>query len=76
EIHDFIADWERDYSTSTLQVFAAELGVMPCESALQVGMALDNLLSWSSWNQMRVRRSLTIEQTSEVLALAIHALLG
>ena len=75
-IHDFIAGWESIYSTSILQLFKAELDAMDADERDQIGLALDNLLSWSSWNHLRERRSLTVEQTREVLTLAVHSLLA
>ncbi len=75
-IHEFIAGWESIYSSSIFHLFKVELDALPADDRDQIGLALDNLLSWSSWNHLRVRRSLTVEQTRHVLTQAVHSLLG
>lgn len=76
DIRELIDEWEQRSACSTLQVFAPELDAMSAESAHTVGLAVDALLSWSTWNHLRVRRSLTVEQTHAVLHAALEALLG
>jgi len=75
EIHDFIDDWEKLCSASTLRVFAPELSVMPFEKHDTVGAAVDAVLSWSTWNQLRRRRGLSVEESEAVMRRGLDALL-
>jgi len=76
EIHGFLVEWERATETANMLAFGNELMAMTSDDRDTIGRAVDALLSWSSWNQLRQRRSLSVEQSAAVLRASIAALLG
>ena len=75
DVHAFIDEWEHICGASTLRVFAPELDRMPVEKHETVGGAVDAILSWSTWNQLRERRGQSIEQAEAVMRRGLQALL-
>lgn len=75
-IHELISVWEQVGSASVMRIFAAELQRLPECERTGVGQAVDCVLSWAHWNQLRQRRSLSPPVACSVMALSLHRLLG
>ncbi len=76
DIHDLISDWERIGQTSTMRIFEAELNLTQEQTRDTFALALDGVLCWSNWNQLRQRRKLTINESQAVIRLTLETLLG
>lgn len=76
DIHELINDWERVGQTSTMRIFEAELSLVADHNRDAFAVAVDSVLCWSNWNQLRQRRELTINQSQTVIQHTLEALLG
>ena len=75
EIHGLIDDWEAIGVASTSRVFATEFDAADLADRETMMLAVDAILSWSNWNQLRQRRDLSIEQSRTVIRHSLAALL-
>jgi TetR/AcrR family transcriptional regulator of autoinduction and epiphytic fitness len=75
-IHELISVWECFSSASVMRIFAAELQLLPERERSEVGQAVDCVLSWAHWNQLRQRRSLSPSVACSVMAVSQLRLLG
>ena len=76
EIHDLIDCWERTDAACTLRVFAPEFEAMCATDDPTLKHAVDAVLSWSTWNQLRQRRQLDGDDAQAAIRFALHSLLG
>lgn len=76
EIHELIDCCERADAANTLRVFAPEFDAMSPADDPTLKLAVDAVLSWSNWNQLRQRRMLDCRHTELVMRFALHSLLG
>jgi AcrR family transcriptional regulator len=74
EIHSFLIEWERLSERQAARIFAnefAQLAHLHC-----IVHSVDTLLSWSAWNQLRQRRSLSVEEAISTVIGSVSALLN
>jgi TetR/AcrR family transcriptional regulator, regulator of autoinduction and epiphytic fitness len=73
DIQGFLTRWERATEELTRRVFATEFAQLSGKQCII--QSVDALLSWSTWNQLRHRRSLPVEEAISVLVGSVSTLL-
>ncbi len=67
--------WDHRCALDIVRVFGPEFTAMSGERRDNVGAAVETAWSWSYWNQLRQRRSLSIDRSASIVSCAVRALL-
>ncbi len=75
DVHGLIQRWERAGAQDTARVFSAELDLLPEEQRMIQTLAINAVISWSTWNHLRARCVLSIEDARAVMLRSLTSLL-
>lgn len=75
DVHGVIQRWERAGAQDTARVFAAELDLLPDEQRMIQTLAINAVISWSTWNHLRARCVLSTEDARAVMLRSLTSLL-
>lgn len=75
DVHGVIQRWERAGAQDTARVFANELDGLPDEQRLMQTLAINSVVSWSTWNHLRARCVLSTDDARAVMLRSLSALL-
>jgi TetR/AcrR family transcriptional regulator, regulator of autoinduction and epiphytic fitness len=75
DVHGVIQRWERAGAQDTARVFATELDRLPAEHQMIQTLAINTVLSWSTWNHLRSRCVLSTEDARAVMMRSLTSLL-
>ena len=70
-----LSGWDNGCALDVFRVFEAEFSAMSAERLLVVGAGAATASSWSYWNQLRQRRSLSAERSASIVGCTVRALL-